>query len=200
MKALKKIADFFNNKVQTAIENNTSASDRNRQAARILIAKIDKLRHAEIDSQLHLVKITGLAYDHQKEHEKKDRSIRALLEAGQNVPNAMYVLSVQHRNISEAMTAKAEKAKETIDKIPAAVAGLSEKLEEVRLNQEVYDLMQTSKDLGVELPEDLQASVDHTLADVENILTEISVFNSEENVANASPIDVQVYKAELAKK
>lgn len=200
MNALKKIVSFFNSKVQTAIENNTSASDRNRQAARILVSKLDKLRHAEIEAKLHFIKVTTLASTHAKEHEQKDRNIRALIEAGQKVPDALYVLSVQHRNISDAMTEKGNQIKATIDKIPAAVAEVSEKLEEVRLNQQVYDLMQTSKDLGVALPEDLQASVDHALADVENLLTEISVFNNEENAASASPIDVQVYKAELAKK
>jgi len=200
MNAFKKLFNFVNNRASTAIETATKPEERTREASRLIIRKMDELRHKEIDGKKQIKKLQDLVDTHAAEHQKKETQILELLKAEQDVPQNLYVLSVQHRNIAEGLKGKLLKSQEAVDKIPASIVKLDQRLADVRMQQEVQELATISKELGIDMPEDLQASIDHDLATVDNILLEMEVLNGGDKAFTVNTIDVSVYKAQLTGK
>lgn len=200
MNAFKKLFNFVNNRASTAIENATKPEERTREASRLIVSKMNELRHKEIDGIKQIAKIQGLIDTHSAEHQKKEGQILELLKSEQEVPQNLYVLSVQHRNIAEGLKAKLVKSQEAVDKIPQSIVKLDQRLADVRMQQEVQELATISKELGIDMPEDLQASIDHELANVDNILLEMEVLNGGDKAFAVNAIDVSVYKAQLTGK
>lgn len=200
MNVIKKLFNFVNNRASTAIESATKPEERTREASRLIIRKMDELRHKEIEGVKQIAKTQALVDTHTAEHQKKEGQILELLKAEQDVPQNLYVLSVQHRNIAEGLKSRLAKSQETVDRIPASIVKLDQRLSDVRMQQEVQELATISKELGIDMPEDLQASIDHDLATVDNILLEMEVLNGGEKAFAVNAIDVSVYKAQLTGK
>lgn len=200
MNVIKKLFNFVNNRASTAIENATKPEERTREASRLIVSKMGELRHKEIDGKKQIAKTQALIDTHAAEHRKKEDQILELLKSEQEVPQNLYVLSVQHRNIAEGLKGKLVKSQEAADKIPEYIVNLDRRLADVRMQQEVQELATISKELGIDMPEDLQASIDHDLANVDTILLEMEVLNGGDKAFAVNAIDVSVYKAQLTGK
>lgn len=194
---LNKITAFFRNKVETAIEKNTSPEDMWRDAARQLIAEIDKLRHTKVAATREIATLLNKISEHKNLHESKENEIKALRKSGVDVSNSHYVLALQHRNIWQGLKVKVTELEEMIKQIDVSVVELADKLADVKINIEIIELNKQTENLGLTIPEDVIAAVGHTSVNVDTIVTKIDVLLGGKNASAVTSADISAYKAAL---
>lgn len=190
----KKIMAFVNGKVETAIEKNTSPEDSYRGAARLLLKEIDRLRHTRVSSVREIAKLKLKVEEHKGLHLNKEKEIKKLISAGQEISNSHYILALQHRNIWQGLSKKIDDLEAMNVQIDVSVVDLDKKLSDVAINLEIIELNKQTENLGLNVPEDVIASVGHTSIDVDTIVTKIDVLLGGKNgMASVTPTDVSDY-------
>lgn len=188
-----KLKNFLSAKVETAIEANTSPEDAYRQAARLLINEIDRLKHSRVSIDQEIAKMARKIMEHKNHHVSKEAEIKKLLAAKQDVSNSHYILALQHRNIWQGLEARREELRNTNTTIDESVVDLDRKLRDVHMNIEVIELNKQTESLGLSVPEDVLASMGHVSVSVDTIVTKIDVLLGGKNAAAVTSSDVSAY-------
>lgn len=193
MSLLKNTKNFFSTKLNFFFKSNLSAEERYTQAATVIINKIDELRHAEITATQSIAHLKEKAKDHFKNSKLKEDHILLLKSKNQPVPKAYFIAALQYKKLGEALEAEVENRKKSIMVIAEKVVELADKAEEIKANLEVIKLNKETDALGIKLPEDITASTDHVLVDVDTIISEVDTFTESSNVTlNMSELELYV--------
>lgn len=200
MKFLKMIVEFLRTKFGAFAAKNTSATDKLNAAARRIIDNIDMLRHRDVSAANEISKIRAKGEASAAEYQKREKEILLLRRQGKPVQEVMVKIALQHRQISEAMTQRADALVEMTKQIKATVVEMDDKLQEIKMQLEFARLNEESKAMGIGSVEDVIESAGHANVDVDTILTEIDVFIGDEARGVASSTDITLYMAELDEK
>ncbi|QQV89612.1 hypothetical protein SJ_194 [Proteus phage SJ_PmiM] len=193
MSLLKNTKNFFSTKLNFFFKSNLSAEERYTQAATVIINKIDELRHAEITATQSIAHLKEKSKDHFKNSKLKEDHILLLKSKNQPVPKAYFIAALQYKKLGEALEAEVENRKKSIMVIAEKVVELADKAEEIKANLEVIKLNKETDALGIKLPEDITASTDHVLVDVDTIISEVDTFTESSNVTlNMSELELYV--------
>lgn len=193
MSLLKNAKNFFSTKLNFFFKSNLSAEERYTQAATAIINKIDELRHAEITATQSIAHLKEKSKEHFKNSNLKEEHIRLLKSKNQPVPKAYFIAALQYKKLGEALEAEVENRKKSIILIAEKVVELADKLEEIKANLEVIKLNKETDALGIKLPEDVMASTNHVLVDVDTIISEVDTFTESSNVTvNMSELELYV--------
>lgn len=193
MSLLKNTKNFFSTKLNFFFKSNLSAEERYTQAATAIINKIDELRHAEITATQSIAHLKEKSKEHFKNSNLKEEHIRLLKSKNQPVPKAYFIAALQYKKLGEALEAEVENRKKSIMAIAEKVVELADKLEEIKANLEVIKLNKETDALGIKLPEDVMASTNHVLVDVDTIISEVDTFTESSNVTvNMTELELYV--------
>lgn len=193
MSLLKNTKNFFSTKLNFFFKSNLSAEERYTQAATAIINKIDELRHAEITATQSIAHLKEKSKEHFKNSNLKEEHIRLLKSKNQPVPKAYFIAALQYKKLGEALEVEVENRKKSIMVIAEKVVELADKLEEIKANLEVIKLNKETDALGIKLPEDVMASTNHVLVDVDTIISEVDTFTESSNVTvNMSELELYV--------
>lgn len=193
MSLLKNTKNFFSTKLNFFFKSNLSAEERYTKAATVIINKIDELRHAEITATQSIAHLKEKSKDHFKNSKLKEDHILLLKSKNQPVPKAYFIAALQYKKLGEALEAEVENRKKSIMVIAEKVVELADKAEEIKANLEVIKLNKETDALGIKLPEDITASTDHVLVDVDTIISEVDTFTESSNVTlNMSELELYV--------
>ncbi|AYJ73764.1 hypothetical protein PS5_209 [Salmonella phage PS5] len=177
----------------------TDTEKRLNLAARKLSDHIRRLEETRVTNVRQGVKMKKTADENLAEAIKRETILKDAIARGVTPTRADALIILHRRRMGEALLDKVKEIESGSVKLNSAIVQLGDKLDVVKSNLELVRIQKESNDLGLTLPEDIDYAADMVSIDVDSILREAEIADSNYSSNNPSTIEADNYLASLSK-
>ncbi|ASZ77587.1 hypothetical protein [Salmonella phage SP1] len=177
----------------------TDTEKRLNLAARKLSDEIRRLEEARVTNVHHGVKMKKTADENLAEAVKRETILKDAIARGVTPTRAEALIILHRRRIGEALLDKVKEIESGSVKLNSAIVELGDKLDAVKSNLELVRIQKESNDLGLTLPEDIDYAAGMINVDVDAILREAEIADSNYSTNSPSATEADNYLASLSK-
>ncbi|AXY85277.1 conserved uncharacterized protein [Salmonella phage Vi01] len=196
---LKRIFTTVEANVTAGLDKLTDTEKRLNLAARKLSDHIRRLEETRVTNVRQGVKMKKTADENLAEAIKRETILKDAIARGVTPTRADALIILHRRRMGEALLDKVKEIESGSVKLNSAIVQLGDKLDVVKSNLELVRIQKESNDLGLTLPEDIDYAADMVSIDVDSILREAEIADSNYSSNNPSTIEADNYLASLSK-
>lgn len=197
---LKRLFRSVEANVNHAVTQNINAEKQLKLAASTLCDEIRRLEHSRVSTKQRMSQLYKEADKHRADFNDREKQLKELISRGGKPTNSLVLLVLNKKKLADALTENGHTVRDSLPKLNEAIVGLGDRLDEVKASLDLVRLKQESEDLGVLLPDDLEAVVGHTTVDVDAIIRDVETFTGHDVRSGASTDEIDQYLASLTSK